>query len=75
MQPPGKRMNPGCMSSSSCTRSLRRPFGRWFQVSTGNSETMSRSMAPLLIHEQVQPRFRLGRIRANDRFIVLAIFR
>ena len=32
--------------SSSCTRSVRRPFGRLFQVSAGNSETMSTSTLP-----------------------------
>ncbi len=46
MQPPGKRRKPGLRSASSCTRSARRPFGRFFQVSAGISDTMSRSTWP-----------------------------
>ena len=34
------------MSASSWTRSLRSPFGRFFQVSFGKSDTMSRSSSP-----------------------------
>src|SRR5438045_2730331 len=43
MQPPGKRMKPGCMSLRSWARSGRRPVGRWCKVEVGERETMARA--------------------------------
>ena len=47
MQPPGKRINPGLRSASSCTKSARNPPGRFFHVSFGNNEIISASYTPL----------------------------
>ncbi|MNG85836.1 hypothetical protein D3C81_797580 [compost metagenome] len=46
IQPPGKRINPGFISASIWTISLRSPFGRPFQVSRGNSDSISTSTVP-----------------------------
>ena len=45
-QPPGKRTNAGFNPASISARSGRKPFGRFFQVCLGKSDTMSSQNVP-----------------------------